>query len=160
MRCRTGSSERARAAAGGGRALLGKHRGDLALGRAVDAGVGPARFPAIEIGLRRLEALEAQPLQRRLLGVADAGLDLALAIGIADAARQGDRAVVREDVAVQRIERRVVDVGREHAFAEIVEDDHPHGAAQAAKGLLVELGPDCALDARSAGGRTCGCSRA
>src|SRR6266850_7323872 len=33
-----------------GRPLLGKHRGDLALGGAVDAGVGPARVPAIEIG--------------------------------------------------------------------------------------------------------------
>ena len=58
--------------------LLGKHRGDLALRRAVDARVGPARFPAIEIRLRLLERLEAQPLQRRLLRVADAGFDLAL----------------------------------------------------------------------------------
>jgi hypothetical protein len=37
--------------------------------------------------------------------VADAGFDLALAVGIADAARQRDDAIVREDVAVQRIER-------------------------------------------------------
>ena len=42
--------------------LLGKHRGDLALRRAVDARVGPVRLPAIEIGLRRLERLEAQAL--------------------------------------------------------------------------------------------------
>jgi hypothetical protein len=43
--------------------------------------VGPASFPAVEIDLRLFQALEAQSLERRLLGVADAGFDLALAIG-------------------------------------------------------------------------------
>ena len=90
--------------------LLGKHRGDLALRRAVDARVGPVRFPAIEIGLRLLQRLEAQAVQRRLLRVADARFDLALAIGIADATRQRDDAVVREHVAIERIERGIVDV--------------------------------------------------
>ena len=90
--------------------LLGKHRGDLALRRAVDARVGPVRFPAIEIRLRLLERLEAQAAQRRLLRVADARFDFALAIGIADATRQRDDAVVREHVAIERIERGVVDV--------------------------------------------------
>ncbi len=42
------------------RPLLGKHRGDLALRRAVDARVGPARLPAIEVRLRLLERLEAE----------------------------------------------------------------------------------------------------
>ncbi len=54
--------------------LLGKHRGDLAFGRAVDARVRPVRFPAIEIGLRLRRALEAQPVERRLLRVADAAI--------------------------------------------------------------------------------------
>ena len=122
--------------------LLGKHRGDLALRRAVDARVGPARLPAIEIRLRRLERLEAQAVQRRLLRVADAGFDLAFAIGIADATRQRDDAVVREHVAIERIERGIVDVGREDAFFEIVEDDDAHRAAEATKRALVQLGPD------------------
>ena len=74
--------------------------------------------------------------------MADAGFDLALAIGIADAARQGDDAVVREHVAIERIERRVVDVGREHALLQIVEDDDADRAAQPAKRALVELRPD------------------
>ena len=89
----------------------------------MDARVGPVRLPAIQIGLRLLERLEAQPLQRRLLRVADAGFDLPFAIRIADAARQGDDAVVREHVAIERIERGVVDVGRQHALAQVVEDD-------------------------------------
>jgi len=41
----------------------------------VDARIGPVRLPAIQVRLRRLDRLEAQPLQRRLLRVADAGLD-------------------------------------------------------------------------------------
>ena len=121
--------------------LLGKHGGDLTLGRAVDPRVGPVRLPAIEIRLRLLEALEALPVQRRLLRVADARFDLALAIGIADAARQADHAVVREHVAIERIERRLVDVGREHALFEIVEDDGPRRSAEPAKRALMELGP-------------------
>src|SRR5882672_3540072 len=35
--------------------LLGKHQGDLPFRGAVDARVGPARLPAIQIGLRLLE---------------------------------------------------------------------------------------------------------
>ena len=58
--------------------LLGKHRRDLPLRRAVDARIGPARLPAIQIRLRLLERLEAQASERRLLRVADAGFDLAL----------------------------------------------------------------------------------
>src|SRR5262249_20126749 len=61
------------------RLLLSEHGGDLALGGAVDASVGPARLPAIEIGLRFLQTLEAQALERRALGVADGRFDLALA---------------------------------------------------------------------------------
>ena len=69
------------------------------------------------------------------------GFDLALAIGIADATRQADHAVVREHVAIERIERRLVDIGREHALFEIVEDDRPRRAAETPKRALVELGP-------------------
>jgi hypothetical protein len=54
---------------------------------------------------------------------ADSRLDLALAIGIAHPARQRDRAVVLEHVAIQRVHRRVVDVRRDDAFLEVVEDD-------------------------------------
>jgi hypothetical protein len=125
-----------------GRTLVGKHDGDLPLGRAVDARVRPPRFPLIEIGLAGLEALEALALQWGLLRMPHAGFDLALAIWIADATRQRDHAVVREHIAIERIERGIVDVGREHALAEIVEDDDLDGPTQATKRLLVELGPD------------------
>jgi hypothetical protein len=53
--------------------------------------VGPPRIPAIEIGLRLLDRLEAHALQWRLLRVADARFDFAFAIGIADATWQRDR---------------------------------------------------------------------
>ena len=104
-----------------GRTLLGEHGGDLALGRAVDAGVGPALLPAVQVGLGGVELLEAEAAQGRLLGVADGGLDLALPIGVSDAARQGDDAVVGEHVAVERIELGVVDVGGEDALLQVIE---------------------------------------
>jgi hypothetical protein len=53
--------------------------------------------------------------------VADAGFDLAFPIRVADATRQRDGAVMREHVAIERIERRIVDVRREDAFFQIVE---------------------------------------
>ena len=95
-----------------------------------------------KIRLRRLERLEAESSQRCFLRVADAGFDFPFAIGIADAARQRDDAVVREHVAIERIERGIVDVGREDAFAQVIEDDHPDGATESAKGPFVQLGPD------------------
>ena len=89
-----------------------------------------------------VEALEAEAAQRRLLGVADGGLNLALAVGIADAARQGDDPVVGQHVAVERVERRIVDVRGEDALLEVVEHDDADGAAQPPEGPLVQLSPD------------------
>ncbi len=143
------------------RLLLGKHRGDLTFRRAVNARVGPVRFPAIEIGLRRLQRLETQATQRRLLHVPDARFDLALAIGIADPTRQRDGAVVREDIAVERIQRRIVDVRGEDTFFEIVEDDDADRPTQATKRALVEARPRpvCSSATRGAG-PLCASSRA
>jgi hypothetical protein len=87
----------------------------------MDAGVSPPGVPAIEIGLRLGDRLEAHPLQRRPLGMADARFDFPLAIRITDPTRQRDDTVMGEDVSIERIERRIVDVRREHAFLEIVE---------------------------------------
>jgi len=50
----------------------------LAFGGAVDARVGPVDFPAVQVGLRLFQAFKALPLERRVLGVPDAALDLAL----------------------------------------------------------------------------------
>ena len=47
-----------------------------------------------------------------------------------------------QHVAVERIERRVVDVRGEDALLEVVEDDDAYGASQPAKRPLVQLGPD------------------
>src|ERR1044071_2697690 len=108
----------------------------------MDPRVGPSRIPFVEVALCVLDAFEAQPLERRALRVADAGLDLALSVRIPDTTRQRDDAVVTENVAVQRIELRVVDVRLEYALAQIVEHDGRRRAAQTTKRLLVELGPD------------------
>ena len=74
--------------------------------------------------------------------MSDAGLDLAFAIRVSNPARHGHHAVVGKHIAVQRIERGFVDVGGEHALAQIVEHHHPRAATETTKGFLMELGPD------------------
>src|SRR5271165_1403540 len=122
--------------------LFGKHGGHLPLGRAVDAGVGPALFPMIEVGLGFFHTLEAQAFQRCSLRMTNAGFDLTFAIGILNAARHSYRAVVRQDIAIKRIQRGIVHVGNEYALAQIVEYDDARGATQPAKSSFVQLGPD------------------
>src|SRR5688500_20307109 len=78
--------------------LFGKHRRHLALGRAVDPRVGPAILPAIQIGLRGLQRLEAQALERRLLRVAAPRLAFPYPLGIAHESRQLGPAIVFDDV--------------------------------------------------------------
>ena len=78
---------------------------------------------------------------RRLLLVSDARFHLAFAVGIAHSARERDHAVVREHVAVERIECELVDLRREHALLEIVEDDDADRVTQPPEGQLVELRP-------------------
>src|SRR4030095_6396909 len=116
--------------------LLGKHHSDLPLRRAVDARVRPARFPAIQVRLRFVETFEAQSFERRLLRMANARFDFSFAIGIADTARERDHPVMREYIAIEGIQRGVVDVRGEDAFLQIVEDDDADGAAQPAKGAF------------------------
>ena len=77
-------------------ASLGEHGGHLPLGGAVDARVGPALLPVIEVGLSFCQSLEAQALQRCSLRMTDAGFNFAFAVGILNAAGHGHRAVVRE----------------------------------------------------------------
>ena len=91
--------------------LLGEHRRHLPLGSTVDALVSPAFFPVIEIRLRLFQALELLALQWRHLRVTNARLDLALAIRIAHFAGKRRHAVVRQNIAIQRIQAWIVDVG-------------------------------------------------
>ena len=86
----------------------------------MDAGIRPAFFPAVEIGLGPFQAFEAETSERGLLSVCDSGLDLSLPIWISDTTREGDRTVVSQDVAVERIELGVVDIRLEDAFAQVV----------------------------------------
>jgi len=74
--------------------------------------------------------------------VSDAALHFAFAIWIGDATRHSDRAVMSEHIAIQRIERRVVDVGLENTLTQVVGHDDLHGAAESTKSALMQLGPD------------------
>src|ERR1700746_2666671 len=47
-----------------------------------------------------------------------------------------------EHVAIEGIDRGVVDVGNQHTLAQIIQHQNARSSAQSTKGLLVELGPD------------------
>src|SRR5271165_687223 len=61
--------------------FFGKHGGDLSFRGAMNAGIGTAGLPTIQIGLGLLQALKAFSLERSL-GVADAGFHFSFSIGI------------------------------------------------------------------------------
>jgi hypothetical protein len=49
---------------------------------------------------------------------------------------------VREDVAIKRIESGIVNIGDEHAFAQVVEHNDACTPTQPTKRFLVKFGPD------------------
>ena len=107
----------------------------------MNARVGPVSFPTIQIGLRIFQALEALAFERSLLRMTDARFDLAFAIRVLHSAWKRCDAVVLQHVTVQRIERGLVNVRREHAFAQVIEHHHA--------GLCE--GPDYAKEERLSG---------
>ena len=70
----------------------------------MDARIGPVLFPVIEICLRLFQTLETLALQWRLLRMSDAGFDFTFSIRIPHLARQSSYSVVRQNVAVERIQ--------------------------------------------------------
>src|SRR5579885_1884217 len=122
--------------------LFGEHRRDLPLGGSMNAGVGPALLPAVQISLCVFQALEALSFEWSLLCMSDTGLDFAFPIRVLHSARKGCDTVVLQHVTVQRIERGLINVWREHALAQIIEHHHASGPASPAKRLLMQLGPD------------------
>ena len=68
--------------------LFREHCRDLPFRGAVDARIGPALFPAVEVCLRVLERLETQSLERRFLRVPNGCFDLSFSIRMANATRQ------------------------------------------------------------------------
>jgi hypothetical protein len=125
-----------------GRLFFPEHGRDLPFRGPVDARVGPALFPLIEVALRLLERFEAQALQRCFLRMADAAFHLALAVGIAHPARQCDCAVMLQHVLVQRVDRWIVDVGLQHAFAQVIEDHRVRRTSEPREGSFVQFRPD------------------
>ena len=57
----------------------------------------------------------------------------------ANPAGHGHGAVVSEHVAIEGVERGIVDVGDQHALAQVVEHNELNHPAQAAKSLLMQF---------------------
>jgi hypothetical protein len=98
--------------------------------------IGTACLPTIQIGLGLLQALKAFSLEGSL-SVADAGFNFSFSIWILDPTGHGDSAIVRQDVAIERIQSGIMDVRDEHAFAQIIQDDDPRSATQSTECFLM-----------------------
>ncbi len=122
--------------------LFAEHGRHLPLGAAMDPRVGPVLFPVVQIHLRFFHALEALALQRRLLCVGDAGFDFSFSIWITHPAGQRSYTVMRQNIAIERVQLGIVDVGCQDTFTKIIENDDSCGSAQSPEGLLVQFGPD------------------
>ncbi len=107
----------------------------------MNARVGPPGFPVVQARLRFFETLETKALQRRFLRVADSRFDFSFAIGTLNPAWHGDDAVMCQDILEQRIDCGVVDIRREHAFPEVIQNQNTGAAAKSAKRRLMQLGP-------------------
>src|SRR6202034_43031 len=79
---------------------------------------------------------------RRPLCVANTRFYFAFAIRVLHSAWKRCDAVVLQHVTVQRIERGLINVGREHAFAQIIEHHYTSDSAQSAKSFLMQLSPN------------------
>src|SRR6202044_3921166 len=98
------------------------NRRPLTLGAAMDALVGPVFFPVIEVSLRLFQALELLALQWRLLRMGHTRFHFSFSIWIAHLAWQGRHSVVRQNVPIQGIQARIVEVWRQHALAKVVQN--------------------------------------
>ena len=83
----------------------------------MDARVRPSKLPLIEIGLSFIQTFEALSFQWCLLRVAYTRLHFPFTIGISDSARHRHHAVVRQHIAVERIQCGIVDVRTQYAFS-------------------------------------------
>src|SRR5271166_1531133 len=116
--------------------FFGKHGGDLSFCSAMNAGIGAACLPTVQIDLGLLQALKAFALERSLC-VADAGFNFSFSIWILDPTGQRYGAIVCQDVAIERIQSGIVDVRDEDALAQIIQNHDTRRATQSAECFLM-----------------------
>lgn len=122
------------------RSLFFEHGAHLALGRPVDAGIGPGFVPMQQPHVLLVGALETFALERTL-HVMDSRFDLPFFVGCVRPARKRDHTVMRQHRGEQLVDLRVIDVRIDHAFFEIVRTNNPRRSAIISKRLFVQLAP-------------------
>ena len=132
-----------------GRSAREKALQDLLAHRAMDPGVGDRTLPKLEELVLLAEAGKLPALQRVVLDVLDAVLDLALVARHPGPGRQDDRAVMAGEVRELGVDLRIEPIGLDDAGLQVI--DHgpqrdpakvPEGVLQAAQKRLGVLAPD------------------
>ena len=81
--------------------------------------------------------LKASALECSGLGVADSVFYAALAVGVTDARGIGYHPVVGKRAAVDRVQYRLIQIGADHAFFEVIEHHVLRHSAKVPKRLFV-----------------------
>src|SRR5947199_297840 len=81
----------------------------------------------------------SEPARRRAIV---SGLDLAMSGRSSDAARESDHAVMLQYIGIERVDLRIINIRRQHALAQIIQDHYARGSAQSAKSPLMQFGPN------------------
>jgi len=103
--------------------------------------LSPSVLPVIQIRLRLCKALELLPFNGVICAWLTPLSTFPFRSGSRTLARKCRNAVVRQNVAIQGIQARIVEVRRQHSLAKIVQNHDPPANHQAGEMLLVKLGP-------------------
>ena len=94
-----------------------------------------------EVAVRLRDLLRQVCQGREVVGMVDAALDFSFSIWIAHFAGQRRHTVVCQNIAIQRVHARIVEVWRQYALAKVIQDYNPRRTAKPVKCLFMQLGP-------------------
>jgi hypothetical protein len=115
---------------------LFKHFADLLARRAMNASVGDAALPPLQVVILLSLRSKRATFERVVFNVADAALDLAFVPRRVRARRKNRDAVMPAERLNFGIELRIEPVGLRHGRAQVVDDQRPRHAAEVSKGVL------------------------
>src|SRR6516165_1127042 len=117
-----------------------EHSRHLSLRRTMDACIGPLGFPLVQVGLSLFQTFESLSFQGCLLRMGNSRFDFPFAIRISNPTWHGDHAVVRQHILEKRIQCGIVEIRREYAFLQVIENHDAATATEAAKSDLMQFG--------------------
>jgi len=122
------------------RLFFQKHLLHLPLGPPMDAERGPALLPVHEPLVLFFNDCKLSPFERCVLRMLDRILDGPFPVGVGNTRRIGDDSVMAKHGGINGIQLRLVDVGLQDTFLQIIQDDVLRASAKVPEGFLMKAG--------------------